>query len=91
MESRFIQERWRSNLKRGMEYNIIWFLDLVPEESFRAAVALLAEIERRAGSEHLATGTSTAAASIGVISHYATSAFDAPGDVISIVAAQGTI
>jgi transcriptional regulator with XRE-family HTH domain len=75
--------RWRSNLKRGMDYNIIWFLELVPEESFRAAVALFAKIERRAGSEHLATGTFTAAASIGVISHYATSAFEAPGELIT--------
>src|SRR5215813_1604047 len=69
MESPFVQERWRANLARGTDYHLIWFLDLVPEESFRAAVAILAEIERRVAAAPRAPG---AARPVGAIHHYAT-------------------
>ncbi|HUL07744.1 MAG TPA: helix-turn-helix domain-containing protein [Candidatus Acidoferrum sp.] len=79
MESTFVQERWRANLGRGIDYNLVWFLDLVPEESFRAAIAIIAEIERRTAAEHKGQ---RGAAAPGVIHHYATSGFEAPSDMM---------
>jgi transcriptional regulator with XRE-family HTH domain len=79
MEGPYVQERWRANLLRGIDYNVIWFLDLVPEETFRGAIAIFAEIERQTAAEHKARG---AARPTGVFSHYATSAFDAPEDLM---------
>jgi len=80
MESTFVQERWRANLSRGIDYNLVWFLDLVPEESFRAAIAVIAEIERRTAAEHKAQPGSAAP---GAIHHYATNGFEAPGDMMT--------
>jgi transcriptional regulator with XRE-family HTH domain len=79
MESPFVQERWRANLSRGIEYNLIWFLDLVPEESFRAAIAIFAEIEQRTTAEHRARAGSHLR---GAIHHYATNAFEPPGETM---------
>ena len=79
MESTFVQDRWRANLGRGIDYNLVWFLDLVPEESFRAAIAIIAEIERRTAAEHKAQ---RGAAAPGAIHHYATSGFEAPSDMM---------
>src|SRR5262249_22389199 len=80
MESTFVQERWRANLVRGIDYHLLWFLDLVPEESFRAAIAIIAEIERRTAAEHKAQ---RGAAALGVIHHYATSGFEGPSDMMT--------
>ncbi len=77
MEGPFVQERWRANMLRGIDYNIIWFLDLIPEETFRAAIAIFAGMERRTASEYAAQG---AARPRGHFSHYATNAFDPPSD-----------
>ena len=77
MESTLVQERWRANLGRGLDYNLIWFLDLVPEESFRAAIAIFADIEQRTAAERQAQG---GAGAVGTIRHFATSAFDAPSE-----------
>src|SRR5262249_7077256 len=85
MESPFVQERWRANLARGTDYNLIWFLDLVPEESFRAAVAILAEIERRVAAAPRAPG---GARPLGAIHHYATSAFDSPSETMTALYRQ---
>jgi transcriptional regulator with XRE-family HTH domain len=82
MENPFVQDRWRVNLRRGIDYNIIWFLDLVSEESFRAAVALFAEIEKRAAAAPQTAEPETAGASLGTICHYATSAFEAPSELM---------
>ncbi len=79
MEGPFVQERWRANLLRGIDYNVIWFLDLVPEETFRAAIAVFAEIERRTAADHMAQG---AARSRGIFSHYATNAFGPPSELM---------
>lgn len=83
MEGPFVQERWRANLLRGLDYNLIWFLDLVPEETFRAAIAIFADIERRTAAEYsvrdAAPGT---ARQPGIISHYATNAFDPPSELM---------
>lgn len=84
MESPFVQERWRANLARGTDYHLIWFLDLVPEESFRAAVAIFAEIERRVAAESRGQG----ARSLGAIHHYATSAFDLPSETMTALYRQ---
>lgn len=75
MESPFVQERWRANLGRGIDYHLIWFLDLLPEESFRAAIAIFAEIEQRTAAEHRARSASRPR---GAIHHYATNAFEPP-------------
>jgi transcriptional regulator with XRE-family HTH domain len=40
-----VPDSWRANLLQGIDYNVIWFLDLVPEENFRAAIAAFAESE----------------------------------------------
>ncbi len=85
MESTFVQERWRANLGRGIDYNLIWFLDLVPEESFRAAIAVFAEIERRMAAEHQAQG---GAGSLGAIHHYATNGYDAPSELMTALYRQ---
>jgi len=82
MEDSFVQGRWRANLGRGIDYNLIWFLDLVSEESFRAAVALFADIERRTASDRRAADPGEAAVPLGTIRHYATSAFEAPSDLM---------
>jgi transcriptional regulator with XRE-family HTH domain len=79
MESAFVQERWRANLLRGIDYNIVWFLDLVPEVSFRAAVAIFAEIERQTAAAHAARAGSRPP---GVIAHYATNAYEPPGETM---------
>jgi len=85
MESTFVQERWRANLMRGIDYNLIWFLDLVPEESFRAAIAIFAEIERRMAAEHKAQG---GARPLGKIHHYATNAFEPPSEMMTALYRQ---
>jgi transcriptional regulator with XRE-family HTH domain len=79
MEGPFVQERWRVNMLRGIDYNVVWFLDLIPEETFRAAIAIFAEMERRTAADHAAQG---AARPRGAFSHYATNAFDPPSDVM---------
>jgi transcriptional regulator with XRE-family HTH domain len=83
MESPFVQERWRANLGRGLDYNLIWFLDLVPEENFRAAIAIFAEIERRTAAEQKAQRGAP-----GVIHHYATSGFEAPSEMMTTLYRQ---
>lgn len=85
MESSFVQERWRANLGRGIDYHLIWFLDLVPEESFRAAIAVFAEIERRMAAEYQ---PQSGAGSLGAIHHYATNAFDAPSELMTALYRQ---
>lgn len=85
MESTFVQERWRANLGRGINYNLIWFLDLVPEESFRAAIAIFAEIERRTAAEHKAEG---GARPLGAIHHYATNGFEPPSELMTALYRQ---
>jgi len=85
MESTFVQERWRANLGRGIDYNLIWFLDLVPEESFRAAIAIFAEIERRTAAEHRAEDRSRP---LGAIHHYATNAFEPPSEPMTALYRQ---
>jgi transcriptional regulator with XRE-family HTH domain len=85
MESTFVQERWRANLNRGIDYNLIWFLDLVPEETFRAAIAIFAEIERRTAAEHKAQG---GARPLGAIHHYATNAFEPPSELMAALYRQ---
>jgi hypothetical protein len=78
MESAQVQERWRDNLLRGIDYNLIWFLDLVAEESFRAAVAVFAEIEKRVAAEI----NSERSRQPGRISHFASNAFERPAEPI---------
>lgn len=85
MESTYVQERWRANLGRGIDYNLVWFLDLVPEESFRAAIAIFAEIERRVAAEHKAGG---GARPLGAIHHYATNAFEPPSELMTALYRQ---
>jgi len=85
MESTYVQERWRANLGRGIDYNLVWFLDLVPEESFRAAIAIFAEIERRTAAEHKAGG---GARPLGAIHHYATNAFEPPSELMTALYRQ---
>jgi transcriptional regulator with XRE-family HTH domain len=85
MEGPFVQERWRANMLRGIDYSVIWFLDLVPEETFRAAIAIFADIERRTAAEHAAQGGSRPR---GIVSHYATSAFDPPSELMVALYAQ---
>lgn len=85
MESTSVQERWRANLGRGLDYNLIWFLDLVPEESFRAAIAIFAEIERRTVAEQKGQRGAGAA---GAIHHYATSGFEAPSEMMTALYRQ---
>ncbi len=85
MESTLVQERWRANLSRGIDYNLVWFLDLVPEESFRAAIAIFAEIERRTAAEHKAEG---GARPLGAIHHYATNAFEPPSEPMTALYRQ---
>lgn len=85
MESTAVQERWRANLGRGLDYNLIWFLDLVPEESFRAAIAIFAEIERRTAAEQKAQ---RGAGAPGAIHHYATSGFEAPSEMMTTLYRQ---
>jgi transcriptional regulator with XRE-family HTH domain len=85
MESSFVQERWRANLGRGLDYHLIWFLDLVPEESFRAAITIFAEIERRTAAEQKAQ---RGAGTPGAIHHYATSGFEAPSEMMTALYRQ---
>jgi transcriptional regulator with XRE-family HTH domain len=85
MERPFVQERWRANMLRGINYNVIWFLDLIPEETIRAAIAIFAQMERRTAAEYAAQdGTRPR----GFLSHYATNAFDPPSDLMIALYSQ---
>jgi len=78
MENAQVQERWCANLLRGIDYNLIWFLDLVAEETLRAAIAVFAEIEKRVAAEGNPEGSSH----LGRISHFASNAYERPAESV---------
>lgn len=86
-----LEKRWKENLLWGVNYNLLWALDLVDEDRFGTVLATLSGLARKVAAEHadfvkqsktdagrppwFATG---AAAKPGAINHYALSILGAP-------------
>src|SRR5262245_16466808 len=74
MEGSWVGDRWCEYLLQGIDYHVVWILDLVSEERLRTAVTLLSEIQAKV-YERFEGGSGN-----GAFHHYATCGYDEPSD-----------
>lgn len=82
MEGSWVGDRWCEYLLQGIDYHVVWMLDLVSEERLQTALTLLSEIQAKVYERFEGKSGN------GAFHHYATCGFDAPSEVLVAQYAQ---